>query len=58
MSNLFRLFSLGEGGGGGNADITMQVVLLQKVKCNNAVETRIQMKTNVTIQTDTHAQLI
>lgn len=31
----------------------MQVALLQKVKCNNAEETRIQMKTNVPIQTDT-----
>lgn len=34
----------------------MQAALLQTVKCNNAEETRIQMKTNVPIQTDKHAQ--
>lgn len=36
----------------------MQVALLQKVKCNNAEKTKIQMKTNVPIHTGTHAQLI
>lgn len=36
----------------------MRVELLQKVKCSNAEETRIQMKTNVPIHTDTHAHLI
>ncbi len=40
------------------ADMAMQVALLQKVKCSNAEETRIHMKTNVPIQTDTHAQLM